>query len=113
MEIAYAGPESGKIHNTSTKNISANGIRFETHDKALEAESVIELKLTVPGAVNPVHAKGRVIWKRKLSLEDRAPFDVGIEITGIEEDNKNTFLKFMCDLIYNLPEGDKNADKKV
>ena len=111
--ISYTVPESGKVRDTATKNISANGLRLETHDNSLEPEGIIELKLTVPGAVNPVHARGRVIWKRKLSLEDRAPFDVGIEIAGIEEDNKNTFLKFMCDLIYNLPEDDKNGYKKI
>jgi c-di-GMP-binding flagellar brake protein YcgR len=113
IDISYVGPEDGKIHNTATKNISANGLRLETHDKAFETDSVIELKLSIREAVNPVHAKGRVIWKRKMSLEDRAPFDVGIEIIQIEEDNKNTFLRFLCDLVYNLPEGAKDANEKI
>jgi len=105
IDVVYTTPQSGKIHSISTKNISANGLRLETHDKALQPDGVIEMKLTIPDAVNPVHAKGKVVWKRKLSLEDAAPFDVGVEILEIEEDNKNTFLKFMCDLVYNLTGG--------
>ena len=50
--------------------------------------------------------------KKKLSLEDNSPFDVGTELVDIEEDNKNTFLKFLCDLIYNLPEERKDAKNK-
>jgi hypothetical protein len=103
IKMAYVLPDKGKLYNTVTKNISAEGLRFETNDKALRPDDAIELKLNINGAVNPVHAKGRVIWKKKLSLEDRTPFDVGIEFIEIEEDNKNTFLKFLCDLIYNMP----------
>jgi len=56
-----------------------------------------------------VHAKGKVIWIKQLSLEDDAARDVGIELIEIEEDNKNTFLKFLCDLIYNLPKESENV----
>jgi hypothetical protein len=70
----------------------------------LNESSVAELKLDLPGTQNPVHAKGIVVWKKKISLEDRSPYDVGIEFSEIEEDNKNTFLKFFCDHIYNIKE---------
>ena len=102
INISYTIPETGKICATVTKDISADGLRFETHDNDLRESAVIELRLEIPAAPNPVHAKGRIIWKRKLSLEDSAPFTVGIEFCEIEEDNKNTFLKFLCDLIYNM-----------
>jgi hypothetical protein len=44
--------------------------------------------MVIPEAPNPVHAKAKVIWKKKISLEDAAPFDCGLEFTEIEEDNK-------------------------
>ena len=102
INIAYILPGSGRIYNTVAKNISADGLRLETMDKAIKESDIIELKLDMPGAANPVHAKSRVIWKSRISLEDGAPFDMGLEFSEIEEDNKNTFLKFLCDLIYNL-----------
>jgi c-di-GMP-binding flagellar brake protein YcgR len=103
--LTYTAPDSGTVYTTVTKDISADGLRFETKDITLKEGAIIELKLNLPGTPNPVHAQGKIIWKRKLSLEDDAPFDAGIEFVSIEEDNKNTFLKFLCDLIYNLPRG--------
>ena len=78
-------------------------MRFESKVKELEESVNIEVKLEIPGAHNPVHANGKIIWKKQISLEDNAPYEVGVEFIEIEEDNKNTFLKFLCDLIYNLP----------
>ena len=103
LKVTYTIPELHKVFTTVAKNISADGIRFESHDKSLKESSLIELKIEIPHLSSAVHAKGRIIWKSKLSLEDGAPFDVGVEFTEIEDDNKNTFLKFLCDLIYNLP----------
>lgn len=95
-------PETGSIYNAITKDISADGLRLESGAKDISVSSVVELKMEISGAHNPVHAKGKIVWKKKLSLEDNAPFDVGVELIEIEEDNKNTFLKFLCDLIYEL-----------
>lgn len=113
IKMTYEMPDKSKIYHTITKNISADGVRFDTHNKSLKESDDLELKMDIPAAANPVHAKGKIIWKRKLSLEDAAPFDIGITFTEIEEDNKNTFLKFLCDLIYNLPEEKKYANKKA
>jgi len=112
INISYAVSDENRIYNTTTKDISADGLRFETLVKTLQQSNILELKLNIPGAPNPVHAKGRVIWKKKVSLEDRAPFHLGLEFIEIEEDNKNTFLKFLCDLIYNLAKETEYAGKK-
>ena len=112
IPIAYTVPETGSVHATSSKNISADGIRFETFDRELRENDVIELKLTISAAPNPVHARGKVVWKKKMSLEDAAPYDCGIEFTVIEEDNKNTFLKFLCDLIYDIKKEPGRARRK-
>ena len=110
IDISYVPQNSSTVRGITAKNISADGFRFETHDKDLNESGVIEMKINLPETANPVHAKGRVAWKKKISLEDRAPFDVGIEFTEIEEDNKNTFLKFLCDHIYMLPKEAAHAE---
>jgi len=102
IPVTYTVAGTGSIYSAVTKDISADGLRLESEAKDLNISSVVELKLEIYGAHNPVHAKGKIVWKKKLSLEDNAPFDVGVEFIEIEEDNKNTFLKFLCDLIYNL-----------
>jgi len=104
VAFSYVSADGLMVDRAVTKNISANGLRFETVDRELKESDSIEIKLLLPGASNPVHTKADVIWKRKLSLEDSSPFDAGVEFTEIEEDNKNTFLKNLCDLIYAISE---------
>ena len=112
ISVSYAVSGNNKIYTVISKDISADGLRFQTAEKTVEEGSTLEMKLEIPNVANPVHAKSKVMWKKKLSLEDKAPFDVGSEFTEIEEDNKNTFLKFLCDLIYNLPEEKTDAKNK-
>lgn len=102
IHIDYTIPGRDNIRHATTTDLSADGLRFEAADKDLKESETIELKLNIPGAVNPVHTNGTVVWKKKISLEDGAPYGFGIEFEGIEEDNKNTFLKFLCDLTYNI-----------
>ena len=99
VELEYILPDSNTVHTRVTKDISATGLRFETTEK-IEENSTLELKLKLPNLQNPVHVYGRVAWLKRVTLEDNAPFDVGVEFLKIEEDNKNTFLKYLCDLIY-------------
>ncbi len=99
LHITYIVDGETSVHKSTTKNISSLGIRFES-TKTLKEGNIIELKLEVPKALNPVHAQGKLIWVRKATLEDNSPFDIGMEFLKIEEDNKNTFLRFMCDLAY-------------
>jgi len=83
-----------------TKNISPVGLRFET-SKKLEDSGKVELVLYLPSMVNPIAFKARVVWQKKKSLEDKAPYDVGVEIVSIDDNDKNVFLKYLCDLFYN------------
>ena len=109
IPVTYAVTETGAVYKSVTKDMSAEGLRLESKARDIKEGSILELKLEIYGANNPVHAKGKVVWKKQLSLEDNAPYGIGIELTVIEEDNKNTFLKFLCDLLYNLPKEKENA----
>ncbi len=104
MELSYFSGGGQKVSKVVTTNISADGLRFQTEDRDLRDGDSLELKLSMAGAANPVHAKAKVVWVKRVSLEDRSPSDVGLEFTDIEEDNKNTFLKNLCDLMYSISE---------
>ena len=69
-------------------------------DVSLEENSFLQIKLEIPEVLNPVHLRGEVLRSNKTTLEDDAPFVIGMRFEKIEEDNKNTFLKFLCDLLY-------------
>jgi len=99
LRMSYVIQGDNVVHSSTTKNISSLGVRFET-EKELAEGNTLDLKLEIPKAQNPVHAQGKLVWVRKQTLEDNSPYDVGMEFLKVEEDNKNTFLKFMCDLAY-------------
>lgn len=99
VEVHFIFESDDHVYHSNTKNISAEGIRFTSIANAPRGSSV-KLEIRLLNSPNPIHANGKVIWCKRLSLEDGAPYDVGIEFNTIEEDNKNTFLKFLCDVIY-------------
>lgn len=88
-----------RIDEVVTKNISPVGLRFEI-SKELKAPEGLDLSLYLPSDDKPIKLKAKVIWQAKTSLEDNAPYDVGVEITEIDDKNKNYFLKYLCDLLY-------------
>ncbi len=83
-----------------TKNVSPVGLRFEI-GKKLKETAKLDLSLHLPISDKPIRLVGKIIWQEKTSLEDNAPYDVGVEITEVEDRQKNTFLKYLCDLLYN------------
>ncbi|MBL7156794.1 MAG: PilZ domain-containing protein [Candidatus Omnitrophica bacterium] len=97
------------ICQTTTKDITPHGLRLEIKDEGININDETELKIEIPNTPSPIHAKAKVVWKKKLSSEDGAPYNIGCEFTKIEEDNKNTFLKFFCDLLYE--KGEEKGEK--
>jgi len=87
------------VDTTYVKNVSPLGMRFKS-DKKLEQGEMLELTLLLTETKNPVHIYGKVVWQNKNASEGDSAYDVGCEFIKIEEDNKNTFLKYFCDLIY-------------
>lgn len=84
------------------KNISASGMLVILDKKlSLGTDTVIEMH--PPDASNPIHCKGKAVWVVPAQKQDK--YQCGIAFTDIEEDNKNTFLKFLCDTIYKTGEG--------
>ena len=82
-----------------TKNISPVGMRFEV-GRELKKTDRLEISLSIPISDEPISLTAKVIWQAKVSLEDNAPFDVGVEITDIADKNKIVFLEYLCGLLY-------------
>lgn len=82
-----------------TKDVSAGGLQLLTEEK-LETGNKLELKVFIPGALNPAHLNGIVLWSKETDTGKGPSCGAGIEFGDVEEDNKNTFLKFLCDLMY-------------
>ena len=99
LSLRVIGKDS-VVSQTTTEDISPAGIRFKSKEGSANINDPVEITLEIPGALSPVHVKGKIIWKRKVSGEGAASTDFGCEFTRIEEDNKNTFLKYFCDLLY-------------
>ena len=82
---------------TVTRNISATGMMIEI-DQELKPGIEHRIDIEPSGALNPVHCTGKIIWCNPIGKNKK--YHCGIEFTKIEEDNKNTFLKFLCDAIH-------------
>lgn len=95
--IVQKGPRTEKTG--TTKDVCAGGLQLLTEEK-LETGSRVELKIFLPEALNPAHLNGIVMWTREAPAGKSLPYSAGIEFGDIEEDNKNTFLRFLCDLMY-------------
>ena len=83
------------------ENVSASGI-LVTLDKKLAFSTNTGIEMYTPDASNPIHCDGKVVWVVPAKKQDK--YQCGIAFTNIEEDNKNTFLKFLCDTIYKTGE---------
>jgi len=92
--------KNDKVYKAMAKDMSPLGMRFEAESKDIEEGDEIELKIDIPKTASAIHGRAKVIWKKSRSGEEGAPYEIGCEFSRIEEDNKNTFLKYFCDLLY-------------
>ncbi len=103
IEMTYVLSQGDTIYKAVSNNISAEGLRFQSEEGSIKETDLLDIALNLPKAPNPVHMRAKVVWRKRSSLENEAPFYVGVEFVDIDEDNKNTFLKYLCDLIYSWP----------
>ncbi len=90
---------NGKDVEAVTRDISPVGLRF-CIEKELDLSKGLSMKLFIPLLEDSIDVSARIVWQKKISLEDAAPFDVGVEITHIQEIYKNVFLEYLCGLLY-------------
>ncbi len=99
-----------RVIDTLITDVSPLGIRFECAPKDVAPEDKLELSIEIPKALNPVHALAKVVWKKNIVKSGPSACEIGCEFLKIEEDNKDTFLKYMHELIYNLEKEIKKGE---
>lgn len=97
MIIHFKQGETTKEVESITRNISATGMMVELIEQ-LPIGIEVKIDLNTPNSPNPVHCKGKIVWSAPTEVANK--YNSGIAFTGVEEDNKSTFLKFLCDTIY-------------
>ena len=99
LKVNYTTQKAPRMEKTGiVKDVSAGGMQLLTEEK-LETGSRLELKVFIPEALNPAHLNGTVLWSKDVSDGKKISYSAGIEFGKIEEDNKNTFLRFLCGLM--------------
>ena len=102
LKVAYIVRREPKIERFgTTRDISAQGMQLLTSDKIIKPGDKLDLKIFMPEALNPAHIKGVAVWSKEPEEAAKTHlYSSGIDFEKIEEDNKNTFLKFLCSLMY-------------
>lgn len=100
LKVNYTIQKEPRIEKTgTTKDASAGGMQLLTNER-LTPGNKLSLDIFLPEALNPVHLNGIVLWVREIDAGKTPSYAAGIEFGKVEEDNKNTFLRFLCDLLY-------------
>ena len=100
LKVNYTIQKNPKTEKTGmTKDISAGGMQFLTQEK-IDVGSRLDFKMFIPEALNPAHMNGIALWSKETTTSKGLSYCAGIEFGDIEEDNKTTFLRFLCDMLY-------------
>jgi len=107
LKVVYVVQKEIKLEKPGvSRNVSAGGMQLLTSEK-LEAGDRIDLKIFVPDGLNPAHIKGLVVWSKEIEPSEGYAYSAGVNFEKIEEDNKNTFLKFLCGMMRGNSEKEK------
>jgi c-di-GMP-binding flagellar brake protein YcgR len=79
-----------------TKNISPGGIRALVDGKIKKGDW-LELNIFIPTLKNSILAIGKVIWTVD---ENEGRIGVGIKFEEIDQEMKNKFLEYICQLMF-------------
>lgn len=98
VKLQIEDSESVQLIKGVTCNVSATGMMIEL-DQKIALDTKLDIDILPSGASNAIHCAGKVVWVAQSQKVGNHL--CGVEFAEIEEDNKNTFLKFLCDAIYN------------
>ncbi len=84
---------------TYTKNISPIGMSCEVSVE-LSKGTLLNAEIAIPETSETISTETKVVWVRRISLEDNSNYDMGLVLTKIEEKQKKVLLKYLCDILY-------------
>lgn len=89
----WVGGDPGPLHGHAY-DISESGVRFEL-DERLKPGSQVSLAISLPGQVEPVSARGRIIWCFDAD-DDPGPARMAVELDGFaDEANHERLMDFL------------------
>ena len=101
--VEYFPIEEGitSIKTSFTENICPVGISLLV-DEEIKINTLLSLKIYLPGSKDVIEAKGRVVWTRLssfLSREKRKHYDLGIEFVEIDESDRKRIWQYVLEHI--------------
>ena len=81
----------GQVFRGTVLNCSLSGVFMRTDEK-LVADEIIEVKIFIPGIVDPVSASSRVIW---TDWSDKYPPGFGIHFVSLTDDQARILRTFL------------------
>ena len=81
-----------------TKNISAEGLCFES-DKKLDAGTCVDIEIALGDKKGPVGVTGEVRWSEEVTdpMTRQKKYINGIKLLNISGSDEGRFLKYYCD----------------
>ncbi|MBF0252930.1 MAG: PilZ domain-containing protein [Candidatus Omnitrophica bacterium] len=87
-----------------SKNISPIGMCCEVTVN-VPVGYVLNTFIKLPGSEELISAQAKVVWVKRISLEDDSNFDIGLVLNEIDEKQKKVLLKYLCDILYDSAYG--------
>jgi len=99
FDVEYSVEGAGLSEKKSlAKNIGAGGLCVIAYKK-LEIDSVLSLEVHLPDGGDPLRMKGRLIWIRQFSGQDKlVRYDAGIEFLNTEQQDLQRLSRYISQL---------------
>ncbi len=79
------------------KNISAKGIKLSV-TKEIEKDTVLFLKMNLPGSSIPIQFKGKIVWSREADIDSRSKImghELGIKFIEISDNDSRKISRYV------------------
>lgn len=98
VNASYEAVSYKDIKLSKTRDISAEGVCFESHEK-FNIGTQVNLKVDLADELSPVNLVGEIRWSEGIkdpNLKEKM-FINGIKLIGIDKLDESRFLKYYCD----------------
>jgi type IV pilus assembly protein PilZ len=79
--------DSGVFKKSHTLNVSNGGLFLKT-ENPLPINSVVTLRMKLPGETEPMEIQGCVVWSNPKSKDNAFPSGMGIQFIGMNSEHK-------------------------
>ncbi|MBN2735826.1 MAG: PilZ domain-containing protein [Spirochaetales bacterium] len=86
VDIEHRIEGEDESHFCQSKDISQGGLCITTIAYPLEKDSCYAFNFTLPGELEPLQVKGRVVWVREAKSGGEKLYDNGIEFLGLGQE---------------------------